>query len=47
MIFPIVVGNGKRLFRDGMDEKVFRLVDTKTFSSGVVVVTYQSKKMSN
>ena len=44
MVFPIVVGKGKRLFADKIDEKVFSLVDTQTFSSGVVVLTYQSKK---
>ncbi len=41
MIHPIVVGGGKRLFRDGADRKVWRLVDTKTFSSGIVVLSYQ------
>jgi dihydrofolate reductase len=40
MVFPIVVGSGKRLFRDGSDTIVLRLVETKTFGSGVVV-TYQ------
>jgi dihydrofolate reductase len=40
MIFPIVVGSGKRLFRDVGDQKTLRLVDTKTFSTGVVVLTY-------
>jgi dihydrofolate reductase len=41
MVFPIVVGSGKRLFGDGSDTKVLRLVETKTFGSGVVVLTYQ------
>jgi dihydrofolate reductase len=41
MIFPVVVGSGKRLFRDGSDTTVLRLVDTKTFGSGVVVLTYE------
>jgi dihydrofolate reductase len=40
MVFPIVVGSGKRLFEGGLEEKVLRLVDTTTFSSGVVL-TYQ------
>jgi Dihydrofolate reductase len=40
MIFPIVVGSGKRLFRDGSEKKVWQLVETTTFSSGVVVLTY-------
>jgi dihydrofolate reductase len=41
MIFPVVVGSGKRLFRDGSDTTTLRLVETKTFGSGVVVLTYQ------
>jgi len=41
MVFPVVLGSGKRLFRDGVDTKVLRLVDTKAFGSGVVVLTYQ------
>ena len=41
MIHPVVVGSGKRLFRDGVDTTALRLVETKTFPSGVVVLTYQ------
>ena len=42
MIFPIIVGSGQRLFADGIDEMVLELVDTETFGSGVVVLTYRS-----
>ena len=42
MIFPIIVGSGQRLFADGIDEMVLKLVDAKTFGSGVVVLTYRS-----
>ncbi len=41
MVFPVVLGSGKRLFRDGIDKIVLRLVDTETFGSGVVVLTYR------
>ena len=41
MIFPILLGSGKRLFADGIDKTVLELVDTKTFDSGVVVLTYR------
>jgi dihydrofolate reductase len=41
MVHPVVLGSGKRLFRDGSVTKVLRLVDTKTFSSGTVVLSYQ------
>src|SRR5215212_1796191 len=40
-VHPIVLGSGKRLFRGGSDTTVLRLVDTKTFGSGVVVLSYQ------
>ena len=42
MIFPIIVGSRQRLFADGIDEMVLELVDTETFGSGVVVLTYRS-----
>ena len=41
MVFPVVVGSGKRLFKDGSDTTVLRLVKAETFGSGVVVLSYQ------
>jgi dihydrofolate reductase len=41
MVHPVVLGSGKRLFRNGSEKKILRLVETKSFSSGVVVLTYQ------
>ncbi len=41
MVHPVVVGSGKRLFKDETDMKVLKLIDTKTFSSGIVVLSYQ------
>jgi len=41
MVFPVVVGSGKRLFGDGIDTKVLKLAKAETFSSGVVVLTYE------
>jgi len=41
MIHPIVLGSGKRLFEDGGDQKALELVDSKTFSTGVLYLTYQ------
>ncbi len=41
MIHPVVLGGGKRLFREGTDKKALRLTDTRTFSSGIVVLSYQ------
>ena len=45
MVFPVVVGKGKRLFGDGIDEKVLELVGTQMFVSGVVVLTYRPARM--
>jgi dihydrofolate reductase len=41
MIHPIVLGSGKRLFEEGGDQKVLELVDSKTFSTGVLNLTYR------
>jgi dihydrofolate reductase len=41
MVFPVVVGGGKRLFGEGIEKMVLNLVDTKTLGSGVVVLSYQ------
>lgn len=40
MIFPVVLGSGRRLFPESRSKTVLRLVDTKAFASGVVVHTY-------
>lgn len=41
MVFPVVVGRGKRLFEGVTDARNLRLVGTRTFESGVVVLTYE------
>jgi dihydrofolate reductase len=42
MVFPVVLGSGKRLFRDGSHTPTaLKLVDTKTVGSGVLILTYQ------
>jgi dihydrofolate reductase len=40
LVYPVVLGSGKRLFRDGSNTTL-KLVETKTFSSGVVLLCYQ------
>jgi dihydrofolate reductase len=42
MIFPVILGSGKRLFPETPDKTVLKLADTQTFSSGVVVHTYRA-----
>jgi dihydrofolate reductase len=44
MLHPIVLGKGKRLFRDGIDTTVMTLLNTKPFASGIVVLTYEPKR---
>ncbi|HEX5913705.1 MAG TPA: dihydrofolate reductase family protein, partial [Rubrobacter sp.] len=41
MVHPIVLGIGKRLFEDGEERQSMELVDSKTFSTGVLYLTYQ------
>jgi dihydrofolate reductase len=41
MIHPVVVGGGKRLFRDGGELMALRLVDSKITTTGVVIATYE------
>ena len=41
MVHPIVVGSGKRLFGDGEEQTVLELVDSKTFETGVLYLTYR------
>jgi len=41
MVFPVVLGSGKRLFGDTSDKKRLRLVDTKTVGDGVSILIYE------
>jgi dihydrofolate reductase len=41
MLFPVLIGGGKRLFPESPDKRTLKLVDTQAFESGVVVHTYQ------
>lgn len=40
LVMPLVLGKGKRLFREGINTTL-RLIDSKTYSTGVVALTYQ------
>jgi dihydrofolate reductase len=40
MVFPVVLGTGKRLFGDPGEKKKLRLVDSKVVGDGVVILTY-------
>jgi dihydrofolate reductase len=41
MVFPIVLGSGKRLFGDTGKATTLKLVDSKTVGAGVLILTYQ------
>jgi dihydrofolate reductase len=41
MIFPLVLGDGKRLFAEGTVPAGLKVTDTKTSGTGVVLVTYE------
>ena len=42
VVFPIVLGSGKRLFRDADEAKKLRLVESQPTSTGGVILTYRS-----
>jgi dihydrofolate reductase len=41
LVYPILLGTGKRFFSDGAPPRELALVGTKTASSGVVISTYR------
>jgi dihydrofolate reductase len=41
MVFPVVLGSGKRLFGETGDKKPLRLVDSKMVGDGVAILVYQ------
>jgi dihydrofolate reductase len=43
MVFPVVLGKGKRLFAKETDQRVLGVPETKTFGSGIVVLEYRPK----
>lgn len=40
LVFPVVLGKGKRLFQNGIDASL-KLVETIPYDTGVVLLTYQ------
>jgi dihydrofolate reductase len=44
MVFPVVLGSGKRLFGETSDKKPLRLVDSKTVGDGVAILIYEPAK---
>jgi len=44
MMFPIVLGTGKRLFGETSDKKRLRLVDSKVVGDGVTILIYEQAR---
>jgi dihydrofolate reductase len=40
VVFPVVLGDGERLFGETIGKKPMRLIDTKTIGDGLVYLTY-------
>jgi dihydrofolate reductase len=40
MVFPVILGSGKRLFGETTDKKSLRLADSKVVGGGVAILTY-------
>ena len=41
MVFPVVLGTGKRLWGETSDKKAFKLADSKTVGEGIAILTFQ------
>ena len=41
MVHPVIIGKGKRLFTDDTEKQELKLVATKTFTKGIVVLEYE------
>jgi dihydrofolate reductase len=41
MVYPVVLGSGKRLFGETTDKKPLRLVDSKALDNGVTLLIFQ------
>jgi dihydrofolate reductase len=42
MVFPVILGTGKRVFGETSDKKTLRLADSRTVGEGVAILVYQS-----
>src|SRR5438105_1277449 len=47
MVFPLVLGSGKRLFGESTDKKRLALVETRTVGDGVLILTYAPPALTN
>lgn len=47
IVYPVLLGTGKRIFAEGTPARSLELVDTKTTSSGVILATYRAAGQLN
>jgi len=41
MVFPVVLGSGKRLFGESAEKTPLKLTDSKTVGAGIAILTYE------
>ena len=41
MVFPVVLGSGKRIFGESADKLPLKLTDSKTVGDGIAILTYE------
>ncbi len=44
MVYPVILGSGKRFFKDGKDRLSLRLVEAKPVGSGILILIYHADK---
>ncbi|EFH81149.1 dihydrofolate reductase family protein [Ktedonobacter racemifer] len=44
LVYPIILGAGRRLFSDGLNTSSLRLIEARPFSNGVVLLRYQPER---
>jgi hypothetical protein len=44
MVFPVVLGSGKRLFGATSDKKPLKLRDSKVVGDGVAILVYERRR---
>jgi dihydrofolate reductase len=43
-VHPFVIGTGTRLFADGVPTRSFELAESRTLSTGVVILVYRPER---
>jgi dihydrofolate reductase len=41
VVYPVLLGTGKRIFAEGTPARSFELADTRAFPSGIILTTYK------